>query len=161
MSRSPASPVAVTVPRFAVLSPHAARWIVAQLGRAGVNGGAVRADAYFRRQAGHHAWADELEQGWQQLIAAVRSGEPSAEREGSASGAPPAATSDCGSAEVPSDDAATGLHQVVTTSAAAEALGLSERRVRQLLEAGHLRGRKAGRSWLVEHPLEDLKSLRR
>jgi excisionase family DNA binding protein len=49
---------------------------------------------------------------------------------------------------------AVGVPVLLTTGQASDALGVSEQRVRQLLDAGRLTGRKLGREWLV-----DLKSV--
>ncbi len=63
-----------------------------------------------------------------------------------------------GSAEVPLSGRGAGSSRgVVDTSTAAAALGVTERRVRQLLEAELLDGRKAGGRWVVDG--EDLERL--
>jgi len=39
--------------------------------------------------------------------------------------------------------------QIITVVDAAKALGVSGQRIRQMLDDGSLKGRKAGRSWLI------------
>jgi hypothetical protein len=41
------------------------------------------------------------------------------------------------------------MSDIVTTSVAAGVIGCTDGRVRQLLRAGHLAGRRVGRDWLV------------
>lgn len=38
----------------------------------------------------------------------------------------------------------------ITTQQAAERLGITARRVRQLIKAGHLTARRVGRDWLID-----------
>lgn len=57
-----------------------------------------------------------------------------------------------GSAEaLPAETAPRSMHEICSDEAA-EMLGVSSRRVRQLLAAGLLEGRLAGRTWLVSRP---------
>lgn len=48
------------------------------------------------------------------------------------------------------EDPAHPLESFLTTGQAADALGVSERRVRQLADAGTLAGRKLGRQWQLD-----------
>lgn len=133
-------------PRFAVLPPHAAVWLLANLRRAGVDGGTVRAGAMSRRLAGRTDLADELEGAWRQLLASAGS----------------VATSVCGSAEVVEAEVARSLSQEVTTTEAADMLACTNRWVRQLITDGRVTARKAGSTWLLDRgQVEALRDARR
>lgn len=60
-----------------------------------------------------------------------------------------------------SADSSSSKREHLTSSQAAEELGLGERRVRQLCDNGELEAERVGRSWLIRrHDLEDLKQRR-
>lgn len=130
------------VPRFAVLTPYVARWLVYELDARGFTGATVRAHAQTVRESLRRPdLAAQVEGGWAQLRAAAEPPTPSR----------PALVSDDGSAaaEAGTPGASSGAQAEITTKEAADMLGVSERRVGQLLAAGALDGRKAGRVWLL------------
>lgn len=128
-------------PRFAVVSPYAAAWIERTLSHYGVTSATIRAEAKWCRTAGQPAIAAELEGAWRQIRAAAQD-----HRDRLA-----APTSASGSAEAtePQIGASSGREQI-TTDQAAEMLGITARRVRQMIADDQLTGIRVGRSWTVE-----------
>lgn len=132
--------------RYAVVSPFAAKYLLGRLaeGRP-VTSATIRTDAHFYRetqgQAGR-ALATHLEAAWLQLQSAAADW----------SGAPAPRISARGSAaaEVGGGGAESAVQADDTsTKEAAMALGLTERRVRQLLDDGVLDGTKRDGRWRV------------
>lgn len=148
-------------PRYAVVPPYAAAWLLATLHARGVTSQTIRAEAQWRRENGHHRAAADLEGAWAQLQAAR------ADHQGRmtpAARAVPASACEVGSAPAaPAKVPAPSQGQYMTTREAADALGLTTtQRVVQLIEGGHLSGDKRGRWWVVHVPsVEALADLRR
>lgn len=136
------------VPRFAVVGPYAAQWLLRQLadGRR-VSSAEVRRSACWLRANGAEGLAQQLEMGWAQLAAAglefaSRCGPGSADAvSGSVDGT--------ASAEVVSGGAESAAMQELSTQEVARMLEVSTRWVGRLIDSGALSGRKVGRSWLV------------
>jgi len=128
--------------RFAVLLPYAARWLLNRLHGAEIDSGTVRLDAFMARQGGYESQARSIEEGWRQLQAAAAQAAPHQ----------PVAEpiSAGGNAEVTIAEIGPGLDHELSTGAAGDALGLTARRVRQLVTNGSLRGRRVGVEWLVD-----------
>ena len=139
----------MSAPRFAVLGPHAATYVLAHLGRAGVTSARVRGDVLWRRSHGFVAQADELDAGWRQLVEAAR-----------AHAAEVAAGVDVPVSDVVSGPgseraevvAGAGVSEWIGTREAAAILGVTDRRVRQHLGMGVVAGRRSSPrgSWSVE-----------
>ncbi len=132
--------------RFAVVSPYVANLLLKQLPRSGWDSQRRRHAAMMLRSGGYPDLADQLEESFDQLKASA------AEflLDLSTTGAAPVASVD-GSDET--EMAAVGAssgHDEVTTQQAARVLGVSARRITQLVADGSLVGRKVGRSWLVD-----------
>lgn len=141
----------MSAPRFAVLPPYAAVFLVKR-----VPSREVRQYALWARQQGRPDMAAQLEMGWAQLQAAAADYHAAGMADSEAS----TSVDGSGSAEVVPRGGESG-HEV-TTAEVAKGLGMSTRRVGQLIKAGRLRARKVGRTWLVDaSSVEDLDSLRR
>lgn len=142
--------------RFAVLQPYASQWLLSQLTEAGRSVPAVRAQAAWLRGLSDPLaarLAADLEVGWAQLEASAAD-----HRDRMRTRQFKTASVD-GNAEGSSAKAGGGL--VVTagemnTQEAAEMLRKTPRRVSQLLAQGALKGRKVGRSWLVDRESVEL-----
>ncbi len=150
----------VTAPRYAVLSPSMANFVLVQLARAGWGSARWRGQAETWRYVGRRDLAEALEEGLAQLkdSAAQHRAGPAVDEGG---GAPTVSDDGNGQTEIVGDGASSG-HEELTTLAAAAVLGVSARRVAQLVAGGALVGRKVGRAWLVERgSVEDLHELRR
>lgn len=152
------------VPRVAAIGPYPAQWLTQQLAvGARVTKADVRAHAQWLREIGREGLARQVESAWAQLEASAAQHREQAavrvlrgERPGLVS------VNGSGEAETGGASAECGVKADVTTKEAAEMLGLkSERRVGQMLAAGTLKGRKAGRSWLVDRAsVESLRDAR-
>lgn len=137
-----------STPRFAVIDPVGAVWLLRQLDRAGVNSAVVRGQVEWRRRNGYGAEARALAHCWDQLRS-------------SAADAGARATSDSGSAEVDLAEVDQDLPQWMTTSEAASRLRCSSRFVRLLVEDGKLTGQRTGRAWQLDRrQVEELAELR-
>ena len=148
-------------PRYAALGPHAAVYVLAALRRAGVSSAKVRADVLWRRTHGYGIEADELDAGWRQLVAAenayLESSRPVPTGPGSVIGS--------GAGTVPAEPAPVeGVSEWIGTHEAAALLGVTDRRVRELLRCGGLSGRRSSPrgSWSVERAsVEELAMMRK
>lgn len=137
-------------PRFAALTPYMAQWLLARLAEGKpVTRASVRHQAAYLRSLPHPdaaQFADQLEGGWLQIeAAAMDHGERMRSRSGpvvSVGGNAEGASTEMGGGS--------GVSGEMTTQEAAEMLRMTPRRVSQLLTAGALKGRKVGRSWLVD-----------
>lgn len=133
--------------RFAVLTPYAAQWLLTRLAEGKpVTSASVRQQAAYLRSVPAAHFADQLEGGWLQIEAAAKD---HGERTRSSQHA---VVSVDGNAEGASTETGGGLvvSGEMTTQEAAEMLRKTPRRVSQLLTQGALKGRKVGRSWLVD-----------
>jgi excisionase family DNA binding protein len=129
---------AVEAPRMAVVTPYVAKLLLAQLERAGWGSSKFREQAALLRSLGQPGLAREVEFAVSQLRAAAAEHQRVVSASGSAS------------AEIVPEAARCASRDEVPVKEAAVMLSVSERRVRQWLEAGALRGRKVGRAWLVD-----------
>lgn len=135
----------VGAPQFAVLTPFAAKYLLGRLaeGRP-VTSATIRTDALFYRQARGQAGRDlaaHLESAWLQLQASAA--------DWTAEAAPISARGSA-AAEVGGGGAESSVQADDTsTKEAAMVLGLTERRVRQLLDDGVLDGTKRDGRWRV------------
>ena len=138
------------VPRYAVLSPYVAQWLMQQMAAgATVTKALARSHALWLREIGQVHLAREVVVAWSQVEASAGQWR---ERAAVQPRPPASGASVDGSAEAEIGEvgAGSGVLADVTTKEAAEMLGVSERRVGQMLAAGALTGRKVGRSWLVD-----------
>jgi excisionase family DNA binding protein len=140
----------VLTPRYAVVDPYAAFWILKRLRPADRRQGVLMA-----RGAGARGLADQLERSFRQLQASA---------EWHAHAASPAALP---LAEVTEALAAEGgpeldVNEQITTTEAARMLKVSPRRITQLILDERLSGRRPGRAWLVDRgSVQDLLEARR
>ena len=129
-------------PRFAVLPPYVAQFVLSRLERAGFTGEAFRSHAAFLRSSGRPDLAAFVELGHAQLRASAA--------QHRAALADPISVDGSAETEIGAVGAGSGASEWMTTQEAAEMLGVGARRVGQLLSRGALSGRKVGRSWVVE-----------
>lgn len=127
-------------PRIAAVPPECAAFLLATLRERGVTSQTVAAAVQRRHASGAPLAAGAITAGWTQLQAAE--GWYMARLAGASAG---------GSAEVVAAEVPSGLEAVeVTTVVAADMLGVTDRRVRQLIASGRLPARQVGRSWVIE-----------
>ena len=155
----------MSAPRFAVLGPHAATYVLDRLRRAGVTSARVRGDVLWRRSNGFVAQAEELDAGWRQLVEAAKA--HAADQAGEVAGGGDVRVSVVASgtgsdrAEVA---AGAGVSEWIGTREAAAILGVTDRRVRQHLGCGVVAGRQVSPrgSWSVERAsVESLAMMRK
>lgn len=128
-------------PRFAAISPYSSAAFLRLFASVGVDSATIRREVHWRRQHGHAQAATDLEHSWRQLQASAAD---HAHRIGKARPDPAEDTTTEG---VPVERAA---GRTVSTDVAARELGISTRRVRQLLASGALPGTLTGRTWVVD-----------
>lgn len=141
-------------PRFAVISPYVARWLIAELDRVGRGSAAFREQAAMWRSAGYRGRADELEFAWAQLRSAAAEQQHAPVDTFDLVESGPAVESKVGGGSV---------HEQITTAEAMRMLGLTSTQwVVALVKRGDLTGSKVGGLWMVNRgSVEALRDVRR
>lgn len=141
----------IATPRFAVIGPYAAAWLMKRVERGGgALGPQVRAQAAMLRGIGREDLAVELEQARRQLVASAQDHRA---RWDAATGAVCRDASALPQTEAPSvgvEACSLVTANEIATGAAGALLGVSSRTVTEWLAGGRLTGRKIGRAWLVD-----------
>ena len=119
------------------VSGPAAVWLLRYVGEANVR----RSIANFRA-TGHEDVARDLEAAYLDLHEAARQWLAARNDDGT--------TTELGTSVVPGPEPEAPLNVAMDCPGAAAALGVSERRVRQLVAGGLLAGRKVGGTWLID-----------